>query len=85
VSFRHYHGRGDIWLRKGHCRRCENGLGHTISRNRTKPTGTLLQRDRMTFDDELAPGEKRIQRRRRRARENQEWREREIPRNGENA
>lgn len=51
-------------LRTGHCRRCDNGLGHHNGRRGwRRPTGLLLQRDRLTYDDELAPGEK-VKRRR---------------------
>lgn len=45
-----------MWLKRGHCRRCENGLGHTPRKR--KPTGVILQRLRPYWDDEIAPGEK---------------------------
>jgi hypothetical protein len=62
------------WLKRGHCRRCENGLGHQLTQRSTKATGLLLQRDRLTYDDELAPGEKVARRRAVRHRETDEVR-----------
>ena len=68
----------NFWLKDGHCRRCENGLGHTIRRRGAggeKSTGLLLQRPgNHLYEDELAPGEKPLMRRRVRHRENAEIR-----------
>jgi hypothetical protein len=58
----------NFWLKTGHCRRCENGLGHTDRRRGAggeKSTGLLLQRPGShRYEDELTPGEKVIERRR---------------------
>lgn len=51
----------NFWLRTGHCRRCENGLGHTSRRGAggEKSTGLLLQRPGAHYyEDEMARGEK---------------------------
>ena len=52
----------NFWLKDGHCRRCENGLGHIVRRRGAggeKSTGLLLQRPgNHLYEDELAPGEK---------------------------
>lgn len=48
--------RREPWRKAGHCNRCNNGLSHNY--NYRKPTGVILQRDRMFWDDEIAPGEK---------------------------
>ena len=62
------------WIKTGHCRRCVNGLGHRRASGSSKATGVLLQRDRLTYDDELAPGEKTARRRAVRHREKAEVR-----------
>jgi hypothetical protein len=52
----------NFWLKTAHCRRCENGLGHTSHRRGAggeKSTGLLLQRPGAhMYEDEMAPGEK---------------------------
>lgn len=61
------------WSKTGHCRRCDNGFGHTNHRRGAggeQPTGTLLARPGAHFyEDEMAPGEKVKLRRRVRHRE----------------
>jgi hypothetical protein len=68
----------NFWCKTGHCRRCVNGLGHTSRRRGAggeKATGLLLQRSGAhLYEDELAPGEKRVLRRRVRHRERAEVR-----------
>jgi|SRR5277367_1156511 len=63
----------NFWMKTGHCRRCDNGLGHTNRRRGAggeKPTGTLLARPGAhIYQDEIAPGEKVTLRRRVRYRE----------------
>lgn len=44
------------WIKAGHCNRCVNGLGHNY--NYRRAPGVILQRNRMYWDDEIAPGEK---------------------------
>jgi hypothetical protein len=64
----------NFWLKTGHCRRCENGLGHTMRRRGAggeRSSGLLLQRPgRYIWEDEIAPGEKPKLRRKVRHREN---------------
>jgi hypothetical protein len=46
----------NYWLKTGHCRRCENGLGHMPRRRGAggeKSTGVALQRQRKRWDDEI--------------------------------
>ena len=68
----------NFWLKTGHCRRCDNGLGHTNRRRGAggeRPTGTLLARPGAHFyEDEMVPGEKVKLRRRVRHRETVEVR-----------
>lgn len=62
----------NAWMRTGHCRRCVNGLGHTIRRNSAgRPAGVSLRNTgiRGLYEDEIAPGEKVFLRRQVRVRE----------------
>jgi hypothetical protein len=64
------------WRREGHCNRCDNGLFHTYRRRGAggeHPSGVSLAagdpaRIPHIWEDEVAPGEKRVMRRQVRAR-----------------
>jgi hypothetical protein len=63
----------NFWMKTGHCRRCENGLGHVMCRRGAggeHPSGVILQRfGKHVYEDEIAPGEKPGLRRRQRHQE----------------